>query len=93
MHKPLIVWDGSNIEDNAPKSKDSLIKKVAYTFVRFIIQHCDATVAEGPETKRFLLYLGSNSDKIFTVPKAINNFFFRERLRAVQKKLHIYVKP
>jgi len=91
---PLIVWSGGNLRDNLPKSKDPLIKKIAYVFVRFVYQRCNAAIAYGLGTREFLISLGMTSDKIFIAPNTVDNFFFeeiskmnRERIEMLRKKL------
>ncbi|WXG47417.1 MAG: glycosyltransferase family 4 protein [Candidatus Atabeyarchaeum deiterrae] len=103
--KRLIIWDGGNIKDNAPKSTDSIIKKVAYIFVRFITRHEDAAVVYGEGSKDFQTYLGADSRKIFIAPNTVNNKLFeriiskrgneianlRSRLGLQGKKTIVYV--
>ena len=85
----LIIWNGGNMKDNAPKSTDPLINKIVYAIVSFVHQRCNATIAYGKGSREFLIYLGVNPDKIFIATNTVDNFFFEEIPRMNRKKVEL----
>jgi glycosyltransferase involved in cell wall biosynthesis len=87
--RPLIIWNGGNMKDNAPKSSDPLINKIVYTIVSFVHKRCDAAIAYGKGSKEFLIFLGVNPNKIFIATNTVDNFFFEEIPRMNRKKVEM----
>ena len=81
LRKGFIVWCGGNLKDNAPKPNDSIVKKTAYVFARFIFKHYDACIAYGPATKRFHTYLGADPSRIFIALNTVDTLYFEEVLK------------
>lgn len=99
LRKGFIVWCGGNLKDNAPKPNDSIIKKTAYIFARFIFKHYDACIAYGPATQRFHTYLGADQKRIFIALNTVDTLFFEEtikmgksRIERLRRKLKIVGK-
>lgn len=105
LGRKFVVWCGNNIKDNAPKPSDNIIKKVAYIFARFLYRYCDASIVYGPASKRFDMYMGTPSDKIFVALNTVDTLYFdeiiktrrdevedlRRKLRLQGKKCALYV--
>ncbi len=87
--RPLIIWNGGNIRDNAPKPTDPLIKKIVYVIVRFVHQRCNAAIAYGKGSREFLIFLGVKPDKIFIATNTVDNFLFEEIPRMNRKKIEM----
>ncbi len=89
---PLIIWNGGNLRDNAPKSADPLINKIVYMMVSFVHRRCDAAIAYGKGSREFLTFLGVNPNKIFIATNTVDNFFFDEIPRNNSDKVEMLRK-
>jgi glycosyltransferase involved in cell wall biosynthesis len=87
LGKKFIVWCGNNIKDNALRAEDSFIKKVAYVFARLIYRNVDASIAYGPGSKEFDMYMGTPPEKIFTAWITIDTQYFQEATKAFQNQI------
>jgi len=99
LRKGFILWCGNNLRDNAPKTSDSIIKKIAHVFARVLYKHCDASIAYGPASKLFDIYMGTDPSKIFIALNTVDTLFFEETIKTrrtetenLRKKLGIVGK-
>ena len=83
----FVVWCGNNIRDNAPRADDSLVKKVAYVFAGLIYRNVDASIAYGPGSKEFDVYMGTPPDKIFTAWITVDIQYFQEATKTFQDQI------
>jgi len=47
--------------------------RLAFPITRYIYRHSDAVVANGEHVKRYLTYVGVDSDRVFVAPHAVDN--------------------
>lgn len=87
LRKGFILWCGNNLKDNAPRPCDSIVKKTAYTFARFLYSHCDACIAYGPASKDFDVYMGANPDSIFIALNTVDKLYFEETVKAGENEI------
>ncbi len=90
--RPIILWNGGNIKDNAPKPTDPLINKLVYVIVSFVHKRCDATIAYGKGSREFLIFLGVDPNKIFIATNTVDNFFFEEIPEVSREKVEMLRK-
>ena len=81
LQKKFVIWCGNNMRDNALKPSDSIIKKTAYVFARLLYKHCDASIAYGPASKRFDMYMGTHPRKIFVALNTVDTLYFEEVIK------------
>lgn len=81
LRKGFMLWCGGNIKDNMPKPHDNLLKKIAYVFAQLIFRHYDASIAYGPATKRFHVFLGADPHRIFIALNTVDTFYFEEVIK------------
>ena len=87
LGKKFVVWCGNNIKDNAIKADDSFVKKVAYIFARVIYSNADASIAYGPGSKEFDIYMGTPPERIFTAWITVDVQFFQEATKTFQSQI------
>lgn len=78
-----LIWRGENIIK--PKHKKSGFKgAVKYHFIKTLFKLFDAVMYSCTGNKRYLEYYKVNESKMFSIPCAVNNTFFRERCSALE---------